>query len=856
MPKPLVELPFNQTQSNPFDAINRPITPAYARDTIASGDDEQGNVVIVGRQAYRWKKSGSKFYLALEPAATNRITDKSEDFLKWTLAGTISVFAKTQIGPTGDYDADEIVFDATQTDGVRYLTSLGDQHGQTLTFSVWAKASAGTPSIRLRVLSNTEYESVKALTTSWTRFSFTQTLAGGDTNQPSVEITPDDTSAPTIYLYGAQLEQATIASTYLPTTPVFKTNRNLVVDGDMELEGVANWTVVVSGVLAKSSTANFGRQSLKITGTTDDGASQTIAVVNGSSYKLSGWINVTSGSAKITATNPSSNASTATAAVWTYFEVNFKATSTTTVLSLLCAGSGTVAYFDRVQLILQLCPEPSFEAAGTPPSPWALVGSPTYDAETIIVHSTSKAAKLTCASSADGIYVTNTDLSLSNNTWYQLSCWVYIVSQSGDTIVLELKGDASYNITLQLAKSTVGSWQKVASTFKTGTLVGGDAIIFHQNAAGSLVFILDDVSIVALDVPVVTRNAETLSIPLTNPQPSNLLTYSEQFDNAAWAKSNGATISANATTAPDGNTTADKFVQGANSTNGLSSPSIPGKVSTLYCFSCYVRVDQSFDGATLRVYGADTVTGEITRKEFSLSTKWRRIWLTFTSTATSNGTVVNIDQVQNDVSTTRSWPFYLWGAQLEEASSPSQYIKTTSAAQSPIFTNYASSNFSKVEGSLSFWAILPFWGTTDAANASVVLGTGGSTGPMFYREAGETNLRYWMRGLSKSGANLDKHPVITGAGSYLNATTEHFLVLSWSSERDSTGKLSQSRVKAYIDGAKLSDDTYTDVQKWKIESSTVFDIGGVSRTQSFFRDLKIWPSSLNDQDVTDLYVAG
>ena len=42
--------------------------------------------------------------------------------------------------------------------------------------------------------------------------------------------------------------------------------------------------------------------------------------------------------------------------------------------------------------------------------------------------------------------------------------------------------------------------------------------------------------------------------------PHNLLTYSEQFDNAAWTKAR-ASISANATTAPDGTTTAEKLVE-------------------------------------------------------------------------------------------------------------------------------------------------------------------------------------------------------------------------------------------------------------------------------------------------------
>jgi len=52
---------------------------------------------------------------------------------------------------------------------------------------------------------------------------------------------------------------------------------------------------------------------------------------------------------------------------------------------------------------------------------------------------------------------------------------------------------------------------------------------------------------------------------LLEPQRTNLVLYSEQFDNAAWTKSN-ATITANAATSPDGYTNADKLVE--NSVNG------------------------------------------------------------------------------------------------------------------------------------------------------------------------------------------------------------------------------------------------------------------------------------------------
>ncbi|RPJ56983.1 MAG: hypothetical protein EHM12_09685, partial [Dehalococcoidia bacterium] len=51
--------------------------------------------------------------------------------------------------------------------------------------------------------------------------------------------------------------------------------------------------------------------------------------------------------------------------------------------------------------------------------------------------------------------------------------------------------------------------------------------------------------------------------------PHNLLTFSEQFDNAVWAKAN-VTVTANSTTAPNNTITADKIVEVA----GAATPRI------------------------------------------------------------------------------------------------------------------------------------------------------------------------------------------------------------------------------------------------------------------------------------------
>ena len=76
------------------------------------------------------------------------------------------------------------------------------------------------------------------------------------------------------------------------------------------------------------------------------------------------------------------------------------------------------------------------------------------------------------------------------------------------------------------------------------------------------------------------------SAGLVSYAPHNLLTNSESFEAAAWVKSTG-TITANAATAPDGTTTADKFI---NATTSNSTKHVSQTVgSTIGTFSVYAK---------------------------------------------------------------------------------------------------------------------------------------------------------------------------------------------------------------------------------------------------------------------------
>jgi len=165
---------------------------------------------------------------------------------------------------------------------------------------------------------------------------------------------------------------------------------------------------------------------------------------------------------------------------------------------------------------------------------------------------------------------------------------------------------------------------------------------------------------------------------------TNLLLYSEQADNAAWTKTN-CSVTANATTAPDGNATADMITVSA-ATGGISQ-SVTVSNGVAYIDSLYAKANAS---SKIRVL--DTVSG--VQADYDLSTEtatitsgsgtatieqigtlgWYRLYLAFTSTSTT----ATISIRNNDG--TSSGSFYAWGMQLETGSAATSYITTTSSS--------------------------------------------------------------------------------------------------------------------------------------------------------------------------------
>ena len=164
---------------------------------------------------------------------------------------------------------------------------------------------------------------------------------------------------------------------------------------------------------------------------------------------------------------------------------------------------------------------------------------------------------------------------------------------------------------------------------------------------------------------------------------TNLILRSEEFENAYWSKSFG-NVTQDQTTAPNGLTTADKYVvSNGEASNSPIIRSFSFAINTTYTLSLFVK-KADYNTASIRLNTTETglvnnffnlASGTATNNQIQdYGNGWYRVWVSFTTAATvTNGQVqlIRDAQVRDGVA-----GIFIWGAQLEIGSSPSEYIQT------------------------------------------------------------------------------------------------------------------------------------------------------------------------------------
>lgn len=287
------------------------------------------------------------------------------------------------------------------------------------------------------------------------------------------------------------------------------------------------------------------------------------------------------------------------------------------------------------------------------------------------------------------------------NGWYRCSVQITAVTstsaavimpfnQSGDPVnpVPTLNGNGTSGVYIWGAQLEVGafptSYIPSTETFtgrtSTATFIGSNGLI--QTASSGVARYQYN-----------PLNLAAAPFLLLEPTATNLITYSEQFDNAAWNKislnTSGTPAWTNVAVAPDGTTTAEKIIPTITD-SGYVQQSINTTTGVVYTMSCFVKaaemttvalgIGNAFGDTSMRV---DLTTGQVTTLPTNslgyFSTYIGNGWFRIGFTKASSGTGASGFYCFAIGTANSSNGIFIWGAQVETGNYATSYMPTTAS---------------------------------------------------------------------------------------------------------------------------------------------------------------------------------
>jgi len=330
---------------------------------------------------------------------------------------------------------------------------------------------------------------------------------------------------------------------------------------------------------------------------------------------------------------------------------------------------------------------------------------------------------------------------------------VWIKSVSGGSMTCNISDGTSFFGTLNVT----GTWQLFTAPFTANTRIGL-YLYAISNASGIYVWHPQlNIGTTAkpyfpttdrLNVPRLTYQNGGGGCPslLLEKQSTNLVTYSEQFDNAVWLNPGGITVTANSTTSPDGTQNADLFSHGSFGTYLYQNlGTLSGTITT----SIFVKkgsqssiafgfVSGGFGGGMSVIFDFDTQTfgtptnysnfTSISATYQSYGNGWYRLNLTGT-TATSTTYYYVLGSLVDSFAVNA----YLWGAQVEASSYATSYIgPTTSSSATRVADACISASIPSLIGQSEGVMFIDFNKTASLANSFFILSNIAGTSPASY----------------------------------------------------------------------------------------------------------------------------
>ena len=260
-------------------------------------------------------------------------------------------------------------------------------------------------------------------------------------------------------------------------------------------------------------------------------------------------------------------------------------------------------------------------------------------------------------------------------------------------------GDGWYRVAMGVLATSSGSGFTQVRLAKDGS------VSFNGNGT-------DGIYIWGAQIGAVTY--ETAPRAYNSTTPKNLLGRTEEFDNAAWAKSN-ATITANAIADPNGYLNADKLIEDTATSEHFVDQPFTAISATTYTYSAYLKagersqavlrfaVGSVFVGGSVQVGFTLTgsgssfpISGSPTAQSITaVGNGWYRCSISVLTVpavaATPTARVQLYDGTSSTYTGNGTSGAYLWGAQLSDSASLDPYVYNPAAA--PTSTAYYGPRF-------------------------------------------------------------------------------------------------------------------------------------------------------------------